>query len=58
MLRRTFTAGLASAPMAMMASSTPAAKIGIDLFSVRSSGFNAFEFLDHSASLGAQLVHF
>ncbi|MBC7928923.1 MAG: sugar phosphate isomerase/epimerase [Bryobacteraceae bacterium] len=41
-----------------MASSTPAAKIGIDLFSVRSSGFNAFEFLDHSASLGAQLVHF
>ncbi len=59
MLRRSFTAGLAGAPAAMMAASTPTTpKIGIDLFSVRSSGFDAFQFLDHAAQQGAKLVHF
>jgi sugar phosphate isomerase/epimerase len=40
----------------MAASSAP--KIGIDLFSIRSSGYDAFQFLDHAAQAGAKLVHF
>ncbi|MDZ4802086.1 MAG: TIM barrel protein [Bryobacteraceae bacterium] len=58
MLRRSFNAGLAGAPVALMAATTTSPKIGIDLFSVRSSGFSAFEFLDHAAQSGAKLVHF
>ncbi len=33
-------------------------KLGLDLFSLRSQGWNAFELLDYSAKLGAQVVHF
>jgi sugar phosphate isomerase/epimerase len=61
MLRRSFTAGLAGASAASLMAGpapAPATKIGIDLFSIRSSGYTAFEFLDHAARLGAQLVHF
>jgi len=60
MLRRSFNAGLAGAPLSLMAAteSSPKPKIGIDLFSIRSSGLDAFGMLDHAASLGAQLVHF
>ena len=36
----------------------PKAKIGIDLFSIRSSGYSPFEFLDYSAQQGANVVHF
>jgi sugar phosphate isomerase/epimerase len=33
-------------------------KFGIDLFSIRSSGFNAFEYLDYCAKWKAKVVHF
>jgi sugar phosphate isomerase/epimerase len=36
----------------------PKNKIGIDLFSVRSSGYTPFEYLDYAAKHGANLVHF
>jgi len=58
MLRRTFVAGMAGAPVSMMQAAAPPVKIGIDLFSVRSSPWNAFEFLDYAGRLGARVVHF
>ncbi len=39
----------------MATSTTP---LGIDLFSIRSSGYSPFEYLDYSARLGAKVVHF
>jgi sugar phosphate isomerase/epimerase len=59
MLRRTFVAGAGAAlaaSTALKAAAEP--KIGIDLFSVRSSGFDAFGYLDYCAKQGAKLVHF
>ena len=55
MLRRTFVAG---SGVAALAQPRPKAKIGIDLFSIRSSGYSPFEFLDYSARQGANVVHF
>lgn len=55
MRRREFTATALGAPLAMAATTTP---LGIDLFSIRSSGFTPFEYLDYSAKLGAKVVHF
>lgn len=49
------TAAAPAASLAMASSNTP---LGVDLFSLRSSGFTAFEFLDYSAKLGAKVVHF
>ena len=36
----------------------PNIKFGVDLFSIRNSNFTAFEYLDHCAKLGAEVVHF
>src|SRR6266403_859615 len=36
----------------------PPARLGVDLFSVRSQNWNPFESLDYCARLGAKLVHF
>jgi 3-oxoisoapionate decarboxylase len=60
MLRRTFVAGAGVTPLAQSAAAQtrPKAKLGIDLFSVRSSGYTPFEYLDYSARHGANLVHF
>jgi 3-oxoisoapionate decarboxylase len=60
MLRRTFVAGSGVAALAQSqgAQSRPKAKLGIDLFSIRSSGYTPFEFLDYSAKHGANVVHF
>lgn len=33
-------------------------RLGLDLFSIRSQGFDAFQFLDYSAKLGVEMVHF
>src|SRR5512146_875791 len=55
MTRRAFTA------MPMLAATSLAVndvKLGIDLFSVRSQGWTAFEHLDYAAKLGAKVVHF
>lgn len=61
MLRRSFAGGLAGASAAALMGSpaqTSPVKIGIDLFSIRSSGYDAFQFLDHASKLGANVVHF
>jgi sugar phosphate isomerase/epimerase len=55
MRRREFTATAIGAPLAMAATDTP---LGIDLFSIRSSGYSPFEYLDYAAKLGAKVVHF
>ncbi|MBC8165218.1 MAG: sugar phosphate isomerase/epimerase [Bryobacteraceae bacterium] len=61
MLRRSFAAAAAIAPIfpmhAFMQAKSPP-KIGVDLFSVRSSSLDAFGFLDYAAGLGAHMVHF
>ena len=50
---------LAAAPAAMMAQgSSQKVKFGIDLFSLRSQGWSAFEHLDYCARQGAKVVHF
>jgi 3-oxoisoapionate decarboxylase len=62
MLRRSFVAGTGAAAFSMGSPSQAAmpqpGKIGIDLFSVRSAGWTAFQFLDYAAKQGAKLVHF
>jgi len=50
---------LAAAPAALMAQGrSQNVKFGIDLFSLRSQGWNAFEYLDYCAKQGAKVVHF
>ena len=56
MLRRTFLAGTGTAALAQTA--MPSIKLGIDLFSIRSSNYTPFEYLDYSAKQGAKVVHF
>ena len=60
MLRRTFVAGTGAAALSQptMAQASQKARIGIDLFSIRDSGFSPIEFLDYAAKQGANLVHF
>jgi sugar phosphate isomerase/epimerase len=54
MTRRAFTA----MPLAASALAANDVKLGIDLFSVRSQGWTAFEHLDYAAQQGAKVVHF
>jgi 3-oxoisoapionate decarboxylase len=55
MNRRTFTAmPMLATPLA----AAPDVQLGIDLFSVRSQGWTAFEHLDYAARFGARVVHF
>lgn len=56
MLRRTFLAGTGAAALAQTA--MPSIKLGIDLFSIRSSNYTPFEYLDYAAKQGAKVVHF
>lgn len=60
MLRRTFFVGAGAAALAQpgQTQTPPKAKLGIDLFSVRSSGYTPFAYLDYSAKHGANVVHF
>lgn len=56
MHRRAFVGGaLASL---LPAQETPKVKFGIDLFSIRSSGWTPFEYLDYCARWKAKVVHF
>lgn len=59
MHRRTFLAA-AAAPLARpaLAQQNAPVKLGVDLFSIRSSGWTPFEYLDYCAKLGARVVHF
>lgn len=56
MLRRTFLAGSGATALAQIA--MPSIKLGIDLFSIRSSNYTPFEYLDYAARQGAKVVHF
>jgi len=60
MNRRNFLATTAAAMTAGSAGSNAGVrpKIGIDLFSIRSSKWSPFEYLDYCAGLKADLVHF
>lgn len=53
--------GIAAAPLAGLAGPAGAAlavRLGIDLFSIRSQGWDAFQFLDYAAQHGVRVVHF
>lgn len=56
MKRRSFLASSAAALGAPAAA--PAVRLGVDLFSVRSQNWDAFQYLDYCAKLGAKVVHF
>lgn len=59
MRRRNFlTGGAAALAGSAAAQETPAVKLGIDLFSLRSQGWSPFEYLDYCHRWGARLVHF
>ena len=57
MTRRTF---LTSTTCALAAGATSLSQIplGLDLFSIRSQGWDAFQFLDYAAKWGIEAVHF
>jgi sugar phosphate isomerase/epimerase len=57
MTRRTFL-GASAVPAFAQASGSRRAKLGIDLFSIRSSGWTPFEYLDYCSRLKADVVHF
>jgi 3-oxoisoapionate decarboxylase len=59
MQRRTFLAGAtaAFAPQ-VLAQAKPTARLGVDLFSLRSQGWTPFQYLDYCHQWGARVVHF
>lgn len=57
MFRRDFIASL-PAGLAVSTAAPVAPRIGVDLFSLRSQGWTAFEHLDYCAKQGAKVVHF
>ena len=57
MNRRCFLASALAAAQAVRAAGANV-RLGIDLFSIRSSGYTPFEYLDYCAKLGAKVVHF
>ena len=57
MLRRAFIGSL-PAGMASLGAEPAAPRLGVDLFSLRSQGWSAFEHLDYCASQGAKVVNF
>lgn len=59
MNRRTFLAAAAAAvPRTAHSENKPVVKLGIDLFSIRSSEWSPFEYLDYCAKWKASVVHF
>ncbi|MBI4909001.1 MAG: sugar phosphate isomerase/epimerase [Acidobacteria bacterium] len=58
MLRRNFLGSSIGAGLAFGQKRSLPVRFGVDLFSVRSQGFTAFQHLDHCAKLGAKVVHF
>jgi sugar phosphate isomerase/epimerase len=48
----------AGLPRLLAMQSTPAVKLGVDLFSIGSLGWTPFEYLDYCSKLGAKVVHF
>lgn len=60
MERRTFLSSASAAvlPGLAVAQGAPKVKLGVDLFSLGSQGWDAFRLLDYCSKLGAQVVHF
>ena len=58
MTRRTFLSSTACALAAAGATRLSDVPLGLDLFSIRSQGWDAFQFLDYAAKWGIQAVHF
>jgi len=58
MTRRTFLSSTGCALAAAAATSLSDVPLGLDLFSIRSQGWDAFKFLDYAAKWGIQAVHF
>jgi sugar phosphate isomerase/epimerase len=57
-MRRRDLLAAAALPAALSAMPPTDTPLGVDLFSIRSTGLDAFQYLDYSASLGAKVVHF
>ena len=51
-------AAASSAAGSVAAAGSPSATLGLDLFSLRSQGWSAFQLLDYAAGLGVRIVHF
>ncbi|MGQ9634574.1 MAG: sugar phosphate isomerase/epimerase family protein [Bryobacteraceae bacterium] len=60
MNRRQFLGAAAATALTRTAAQAqrPAVRFGVDLFSIRSQGWDAFQQLDYCAKLGARVVHF
>jgi len=60
MNRRQFLGATAAAVLTQSAARAqrPAVRYGVDLYSIRSQGWDAFQQLDYCAKLGARVVHF
>lgn len=60
MNRRQFLGAVAATALTRTAAQAQrrAVRFGVDLFSIRSQGWDAFQQLDYCAKLGAQVVHF
>jgi sugar phosphate isomerase/epimerase len=56
--RRGFLAMPLAVPFVPMFAADTSARVGVDLFSIRSQKWTPFESLDYCAKLGAKLVHF
>jgi sugar phosphate isomerase/epimerase len=57
MNRREFVAVAAASPLVAMSTATPV-KLGIDIFSLRSQNWTAFQYLDYCAAQKVQVIHF
>lgn len=58
MNRREFVALAAASPLAAMSTTNSPVKLGIDIFSLRSQNWTAFQYLDYCAAQKVQVVHF
>ena len=58
MQRREFLAGMIATAAAPAAFADPQPKLGVDLFSLRSQGWDAIQFLDYCSKFGVQAIHF
>jgi 3-oxoisoapionate decarboxylase len=58
MERREFIAGMTATLAAPAVLANPQPKLGVDLFSLRSQGWDAFQFLDYCSKFGAKTIHF
>jgi sugar phosphate isomerase/epimerase len=58
MTRRTFLAASATSALTPAFAATPDVRFGLDLFSIRSEPWDAFQFLDYAASKQVKVVHF